>query len=89
MLDLAKAEMEYYDHIIEISRERFKAGDLARSISIESNCYASQYESAIQTSMVNQRTARFNSSNFSTIAHRSSSSMSRDRLTSLNAGSAG
>jgi cobalt-zinc-cadmium efflux system outer membrane protein len=58
MLDLAKAELEYYDHIIEISRERFKAGDLARVDLDRIELLRSQYEMEIQTSMVNLRTAK-------------------------------
>lgn len=58
MLDLAKAELEYYDHIIDISRERFKAGDLARVDLDRIELLRSQYETAIQTSMVNLRTAK-------------------------------
>ena len=30
VLDLAKADLDYYDKIIEISRDRFKAGDIAQ-----------------------------------------------------------
>ena len=30
VLDLAEADLKYYDHIIQISRDRFKAGDLAQ-----------------------------------------------------------
>lgn len=58
MLDLAKAELEYYDHIIDISRERFKAGDLARVDLDRIELLRSQYEMEIQTSMVNLRTAK-------------------------------
>ena len=29
ILDLAKADLDYYDKIIAISQDRFKAGDLA------------------------------------------------------------
>jgi len=30
VLDLAKADLDYYDKIIDISRARFQAGDIAQ-----------------------------------------------------------
>ena len=58
VLALAKADLEYYDHIIEISRDRFKAGDLAQIDLDRIELLRVQYESEIQTAIVNLRTAK-------------------------------
>ena len=59
VLDLARADLEYYDHIIEISRARFKAGDLALIVLDGIELLRVQYESEIETAIVNMRTAKF------------------------------
>jgi len=58
VLDLARADLEYYDHIIEISRARFKAGDLAQIDLDRIELLRVQYESEIETATVNLRTAK-------------------------------
>src|SRR3984885_14089819 len=58
VLDLAKADLEYYDHIIEISRARFKAGDLAQIDLDRIELLRVQYESEIETAVVNLRTQK-------------------------------
>jgi cobalt-zinc-cadmium efflux system outer membrane protein len=58
VLYLAKADLEYYDHIIEISRTRFKAGDLAQIDLDRIELLRVQYESEIETAIVNLRTAK-------------------------------
>ena len=58
VLDMAKADLEYYDHIIEISRDRFKAGDIAEIDLDRIELQRVQYESEIQTAIVNLRTAK-------------------------------
>jgi cobalt-zinc-cadmium efflux system outer membrane protein len=58
VLDLAKADLDYYDHIIQISRDRFKDGDLARIDLDRIELLRVQYESEIQTAIVNLRTAK-------------------------------
>ncbi len=58
VLDLARADLEYYDHIIEISRARFKAGDLAQIDLDRIELLRVQYESEIETAIVNLRTAK-------------------------------
>jgi cobalt-zinc-cadmium efflux system outer membrane protein len=58
VLELAKADLEYYDKIIEISRNRFRAGDLARIDLDRIELLRVQYESEIQTAVVNLRTAK-------------------------------
>ena len=59
VLDLAKADVEYYDKIIDISRERFKAGDLAQIDLDRIELLRVQYEAEIETATVNFRTAKF------------------------------
>ncbi len=58
VLDLARADLEYYDHMIEISRARFKAGDLAQIDLDRIELLRVQYESEIETATVNLRTAK-------------------------------
>ncbi len=58
VLNLAKADLVYYDHIIEISRARFKAGDLAQIDLDRIELLRVQYESEIETAIVNLRTAK-------------------------------
>jgi cobalt-zinc-cadmium efflux system outer membrane protein len=58
VLDMAKADLEYYDHIIAISRDRFKAGDIAQIDLDRIELLRVQYESEIQTAIVNLRTAK-------------------------------
>ncbi len=58
VLQLAKADLEYYDKIIEISRERFKAGDLAQIDLDRIELLRVQYESEIESATVNLRTAK-------------------------------
>ena len=58
VLELAKADMEYYDKIISISQDRFKVGDLAQIDLDRIELLRVQYESEIQTAIVNLRTAK-------------------------------
>jgi cobalt-zinc-cadmium efflux system outer membrane protein len=58
VLDLAKADLEYYDKIIAISRSRFEAGDLAKIDLARIELLRVQYESEIETAIVNLRTAK-------------------------------
>jgi cobalt-zinc-cadmium efflux system outer membrane protein len=58
ILDLAKADLEYYDKIIDISRARFKAGDLAQTDLDRIELLRVQYESEIENAIVNLRTAK-------------------------------
>jgi cobalt-zinc-cadmium efflux system outer membrane protein len=59
VLDLAKADVEYYDKIIDISRARFKAGDIAQIDLDRIELLRVQYEAEIETATVNLRTAKF------------------------------
>src|SRR5580704_10308105 len=58
VLELARADLEYYDKIIEISRDRFRAGDIAQIDLDRIELLRVQYESEIQTAIVNLRTAK-------------------------------
>ena len=59
VLDLSKADLEYYDKIIEISRARFKAGDIAQIDLDRIELLRVQYEAEIETATVNLRTSKF------------------------------
>jgi len=58
VLELAHDDIEYYDKIISISRERFKAGDLAQIDLDRIELLRVQYESEIETATVNLRTQK-------------------------------
>jgi len=58
VLDLAKADLDYYDKIIDISKARFAAGDLAQIDLDRIELLRVQYETEIQTAIVNLRTAK-------------------------------
>ncbi|HEY1984088.1 MAG TPA: TolC family protein [Terracidiphilus sp.] len=55
---LAKSDLEYYDHIIQISRDRFKAGDIAQIDLDRIELLRVQYETEIQSAQVSLRTAK-------------------------------
>jgi cobalt-zinc-cadmium efflux system outer membrane protein len=58
VLQLAQADLEYYDKIIEISRERFKTGAIGQVDLDRIELMRVQYESEIQTAIVNLRTSK-------------------------------
>ena len=58
VLDAAKENLAYYDHLLEVSRERFKAGDIAQIDLDRLELQRVQYESDLQTAGVNVRTAK-------------------------------
>ena len=58
ILELAKADLEYYDHVIQIARDRFNAGDIARIDLDRIELLRVQYETEIQSAKVNLRTAK-------------------------------
>jgi cobalt-zinc-cadmium efflux system outer membrane protein len=58
VLELAKTDLEYYDKIIDISKARFAAGDLAQIDLDRIELLRVQYETEIQTAIVNLRTAK-------------------------------
>ncbi|MFZ1917877.1 MAG: TolC family protein [Terriglobales bacterium] len=58
VLQLAKDNLAYWDHILEISRTRFQAGDIAQIDLDRLELQRVQYESDVQTAEVNLRTAK-------------------------------
>jgi cobalt-zinc-cadmium efflux system outer membrane protein len=58
VLRLAKENLAYYDHVLQISRDRFGAGDIAQIDLDRLELQRVQYESDVQTAEVNLRTAK-------------------------------
>jgi cobalt-zinc-cadmium efflux system outer membrane protein len=58
VLQLAKDNLAYYDHVLEVSRERFKAGDIAQIDLDRLELQRVQYESDLQMAEVNLRTTK-------------------------------
>lgn len=58
VLDLAREDLAYYDHIIAISQVRFKDGAIARVDLDRIELLRVQYESEIETATVNLRTQK-------------------------------
>jgi cobalt-zinc-cadmium efflux system outer membrane protein len=60
VLKLAQDNLDYYDKILKISRDRFQAGDIARIDLDRLELQRLQYESDLQTALVNLRTTKIN-----------------------------
>ena len=58
VLQLASDNLAYYDHVLEVSRTRFQAGDIAQIDLDRLELQRVQYESDLQTAQVNLRTAK-------------------------------
>jgi cobalt-zinc-cadmium efflux system outer membrane protein len=58
VLNLARENLAYYDKVLEVNRERFKAGGIARVDLDRLELQRVQYESDLQTAEVNLRTAK-------------------------------
>jgi cobalt-zinc-cadmium efflux system outer membrane protein len=58
VLELAKADLAYYDNIIKISRDRLHAGDIAQIDLDRIELLRVQYEAEIQAAIVNLRTSK-------------------------------
>jgi cobalt-zinc-cadmium efflux system outer membrane protein len=58
VLELTKDNLSYYDEVLRVSRERFKAGDIAQIDLDRLELQRVQYESDLQTAEVNLRTAK-------------------------------
>ena len=58
VVQVAKHDLEYYDHIIQISRDRFNDGDIAQIDLDRIELLRVQYESEIETATVSLRTAK-------------------------------
>lgn len=55
---MAKANLDYYDRVISISRDRLRTGDIAQVDFDRIELMRVQYESELQTAKVNLRTAK-------------------------------
>jgi len=58
VLRLAQDNLSYYDDVLKVSRERYKAGDIAQVDLDRLELQRVQYESDVQTAQVNLRTAK-------------------------------
>ncbi len=58
VLELAKSDLAYWDRVLQISRDRFSAGDMAQIDLDRLELQRVQYESDVQTAEVNLRTAK-------------------------------
>jgi hypothetical protein len=58
VLALTKKELDYYDHLIDISRLRFQKGDIAQIDFDRIELQRVQYESDLETAIVNLRQAK-------------------------------
>jgi cobalt-zinc-cadmium efflux system outer membrane protein len=58
VLRLAQDNLEYYDKILKLSRDRFQAGDIARIDLDRLELQRLQYESDVQNALVNLRTTK-------------------------------
>jgi outer membrane protein, heavy metal efflux system len=56
--DLAKENIEYYDHVLSVNRDRFHAGAIAQVDLDRLELQRVQYESDLQSAEVNLRTAK-------------------------------
>jgi len=55
---LSKEDLDYYDHLIQISRDRYRAGDLAQIDLDRIELLRVQYEAEMQQAIVNLRTSK-------------------------------
>jgi len=58
IVDLAKDNLSYYDHVLDVNRDRFNTGAIARVDLDRLELQRVQYESDLQTAEVNLRTAK-------------------------------
>ena len=58
VLDVAKANLEYYDHVLSVSNEQYKAGDIAQIDLDRLTLQRVQFEADLQGAEVNLRTAK-------------------------------
>ncbi len=60
VLHLAQDNLEYYDKILKVSRDRYQAGDIAQIDLDRLELQRLQYESDVQNALVNLRTTKIN-----------------------------
>jgi len=60
VVKVSEDNLTYYDHILKINRDRFEAGDIAQIDLDRLELQRLQYESDLQSALVNLRTAKIN-----------------------------
>jgi cobalt-zinc-cadmium efflux system outer membrane protein len=60
VLKVVQDNIEYYDHVLKISRDRYQVGDIAQIDLDRLELQRLQYESDLQTAIVNLRTTKIN-----------------------------
>jgi outer membrane protein, heavy metal efflux system len=60
VLKVVQDNLEYYDHVLKISRDRYQAGDIAQIDLDRLELQRLQYESDLQNAIVNLRTTKIN-----------------------------
>ena len=60
VVTVSQDNLQYYDHILKISRDRYDAGDIAQIDLDRLELQRLQYESDLQTALVNLRTTKIN-----------------------------
>jgi cobalt-zinc-cadmium efflux system outer membrane protein len=58
VLEVARANLSYYDHVLSVSNEQYKAGDIAQIDLDRLELQRVQFESDVQSAQVNLRTAK-------------------------------
>ncbi|MGP0072540.1 MAG: TolC family protein [Bryobacteraceae bacterium] len=58
ILDLTRQNLAYYNHLLQVSNDRLKAGDIAKVDFQRLELQRVQYETDVQTAIVNLRTAK-------------------------------
>ena len=58
ILDLTRENLAYYNHLLQVSNDRLKAGDIAKVDFERLELQRVQYETDVQTALVNLRTAK-------------------------------
>jgi cobalt-zinc-cadmium efflux system outer membrane protein len=58
LLDLTRENLAYYNHLLQVSSDRLKAGDIAKVDFERLELQRVQYETDVQTALVNLRTAK-------------------------------
>ena len=58
VLDVSKANLDYYDHVLSVSNEQYKAGDIAQIDLDRLQLQRVQFEADMQSAVVNLRTAK-------------------------------
>jgi cobalt-zinc-cadmium efflux system outer membrane protein len=60
VVKVSQENLEYYDHVLKISRDRYQAGDIAQIDLDRLELQRLQYESDLQNALVNLRTTKIN-----------------------------